>query len=163
MDPISADRGRELTRRNRPRTDRNSSGVFRSILGGADAPDDDTTVSTEEGQAATPRFDDHSTNELFDEVHRSGQRLISQRTWSAAEHYREAIRAFLRRTVPDASDVLVHESNRDILNRKRYFLITEVNAAVNRLVDGLLSSQREQIDLLARLEEIEGMLVNIVQ
>ncbi|MFP4152887.1 MAG: DUF327 family protein [Alkalispirochaeta sp.] len=100
---------------------------------------------------------------LYDAVHRAGQRLLQERTYSAAQQYRETIRRFLLKVVPDAHAVEIHESSRDLLSRKRYYLITTVNSSVERLINGILQTQTRQLEILQRLEEIEGMLVDLMQ
>lgn len=100
---------------------------------------------------------------LYDAVHQAGQKLLQDHTYTSAQRYREAVRRFLRKVVPEATGITVHESNRDILSRKRYYLLTTVNRSVDRLITGLLQSQHEQLDMLRRLEEIEGLLVDLMQ
>ncbi len=100
---------------------------------------------------------------LYDAVHEAGQRLLHQRTYTAAQHYRESVRRFLRSVLPGANDIAVQESHQDILSRKRYYLLTEINRSVDRLVTGLLQTQVEQFDILSRLEKIEGMMVDLMQ
>lgn len=104
---------------------------------------------------------DAPTERLFDAVHQAGQRLLDDRTWTAAQKYREAIRRFLGKVLASANAIEVHESRQDILSRKRYYLLTEVNQSVDRLLDGLVKTQMKQIEILARLEEIEGMLIDL--
>ena len=64
--------------------------------------------------------------------------------------------------MPDANGVQIQESGMSVLSRKRYYLLTEINRSVDRLVSGLLRTQKEQIDILRRLEEIQGMLVDLI-
>ncbi len=106
---------------------------------------------------------DAPVQRLYDAVHEAGQRLLQERTYSATQHYRESIRRFLRKVLPDANTIVVQESHKDILTRKRYYLVTSINRSVDRLVTGLLQTQSQQLDILHRLEEIEGMLVDLMQ
>lgn len=106
---------------------------------------------------------DAPTERLFDAIHEAGQRLMRERTYTAALHYRETVRRFLQNVLPEANQILVQESRHDILNRKQYFLLTEVNRSVDRLVQGLQQTQGEQLDILHRLEQIEGLLIDLVQ
>lgn len=100
--------------------------------------------------------------ELLDSVHRRGERLLERRTFSSVQEYREAVQAFLRRVVPDASQLETHESSHSILFRKRYTLLGEINRKVDRLVRGVLQTQAQQVEILSRLEEIEGLLVDLL-
>lgn len=104
---------------------------------------------------------DAPTERLFDAVHQAGQRLLDDRTWTAAQKYREAVRRFLGKVLAGANEVEIHESRQDILSRKRYYLLTEINQSVDRLLEGLVRTQMKQMDILARLEEIEGMLIDL--
>ncbi len=99
---------------------------------------------------------------LLDAVHERGEELLHQRTYSAAQRYRTAIRSFLRRVVPEAVSIESHDSSHGILNRKRYTLLAELDQRVDRLVRGVLQAQSKQIEIVARLKEIEGLLVDLL-
>lgn len=106
---------------------------------------------------------DAPTERLLDAVHEAGQKLVDERTYTAALQYRETVKRFLQRVLPEANTLVMQESGRDIMTRKRYYLITEINRSVDRLVQGLLQTQTRQLDILSRLEEIEGLLVDLIQ
>lgn len=127
----------------------------------AERPDDVAEASATEILAGLPGVD-APTERLFDAVHQTGQRLLDDRTYTAAQKYREAVRRFLGKILASANAVEVHESQQDILSRKRYYLVTEINRSVDRLLNGLVQTQLEQMEILSRLEEIEGMLVDLL-
>ncbi|SIQ84343.1 hypothetical protein SAMN05920897_11662 [Alkalispirochaeta americana] len=106
---------------------------------------------------------DAPTEELFDAVHLAGQRLLDERTYSAVQQYREAVRRFVGKVLAQANSVEIHESGPGLISRKRYYLITEINRSVERLLEGLQRTQSQQLEILSRLEEIEGMLVDLFQ
>ncbi len=170
MEPIRPDRSREWRNRRRGSSDAASAGAahaggFAQRMHPLDPTGSDQVTPSESGEVSflgIPGVDE-PTERLFDAVHSAGQRLVDQRTYTAALQYREAIRRFLQKVMPDANMVVLQESNRDILNRKRYYLLTEVNRSVDRLVQGLLQTQVQQLDILSRLEEIEGLLVDLLQ
>ena len=64
--------------------------------------------------------------------------------------------------MPGAFDVEEHQSGGNILKRKRFTLVRQIDQKVERLVAGILQSQGRQLDILARLEEIDGMLVDLM-
>jgi uncharacterized protein YaaR (DUF327 family) len=164
VEPIRADRNRGLDRRSSRSTrgSAESAGGFAARLDGAESVPAEVEAESSVDLTGVPSID-APTEKLFDAVHAAGARLVHERTWSSAQAYREAIRRFLLKVVPDAQQVEVHESNRGILSRKRYYLLTTVNQSVDRLIQGLLQTQSEQIDMLQRLEEIEGLLVDLMQ
>jgi hypothetical protein len=101
-------------------------------------------------------------HEFLDEIHQAGDRLIAEPTPQQARAYRELIQRFMRGTVPGAFDVEEHQSGGNILKRKRFTLVRQIDQKVERLVAGILQSQGRQFDILARLEEIHGMLVDLM-
>jgi uncharacterized protein YaaR (DUF327 family) len=168
MEPIRSEPKRGIDRRPRSRNrDSLPTGdAFSAHL--EKSPPTDDIVNTEGGITDPSLMDDlppvgAPVQRLYDAVHEAGQRLLHQRTYTAAQHYRESIRRFLRSVLPDANGITVQESHRDILSRKRYYLLTEINRSVDRLISGLLQTQVEQLDILNRLEEIEGLLVDLMQ
>lgn len=166
MEPIRSEPQRGLDRNKRRRasnTGESGAGGFAARLDEVEA--EEAAVLTDEELVSIDDLPEVSapTERLYDAVHESGQRLLRERTYTAAQRYRETIRRFLRKVVPDVGGVVVHESNRDIMSRKRYYLLTTVNRSVDRLIQGILQSQHEQLEILQRLEEIEGMLVDLMQ
>jgi uncharacterized protein len=99
---------------------------------------------------------------LLDEIHQAGDRLAAEPTPQQAKVYRELIRRFMLGLVPGAFDVEEHQSGGNILKRKRFTLVRQIDQKVERLVAGILQSQGRQLDILARLEEIDGMLVDLM-
>jgi uncharacterized protein YaaR (DUF327 family) len=135
-----------------------------SSAGSSAVPAPESTEEVEVGVGLTnPGISgvDAPTEKLFDAVHTAGQRLLDQRTYSAAQAYREAVRRFLRKVLPTANGVEIQESGYGILSRKRYYLLTSINRSVDRLLTGLMQTQGEQFAMLQRLEEIQGMLIDL--
>lgn len=162
MEPIRPNESRNLDRRKR-RIHRESFGPVggfaeRLAAEAIEAAEDTDRIE----MASTGTAISGSVEELLDQVHRVGERLLSDRGYSTAQEYREAVRRFLGAVIPEAGVIEVHESQRDILTRKRYYLLGEINQSVERLITGLLRSQFEQVEILSKLEEIEGMLVDLL-
>lgn len=107
------------------------------------------------------RVDLEAVHEQLDQIHRLGERLSKEQTWSVLQEYREAVRAFLRSVAAGATDVEEHVSGTNILNRKRFTLIRTVDQKLERLAAGMLQTQQSQIELLRRVEEIQGLLVDL--
>lgn len=170
MEPIRSDRGRPSSRRTKratPGQDAAVGGGFAARMTGAESSEVSAADSTDEVDApsglANPGISgvDAPTEKLFDAVHAAGQRLLDRRTYSAAQAYREAVQRFLRKVLPAANGVEIQESGYGILSRKRYYLLTSINRSVDRLLTGLMQTQGEQMEMLQRLEEIQGMLIDL--
>ena len=99
--------------------------------------------------------------ELLDEIHQLGDRLSRQQTWTLLQQYREAVRRFLRGVAGGATDVEEHVSGTNVLNRKRFTLIRTIDQRLERLAAGMLQTQRSQLEMLRRVEEIQGLLVDL--
>lgn len=163
MEPLRpADSGRTSKRRSkRVSADGTHPGGFAQRLhGSADHPVIHDTMSLE---APRPEEIDADIEALLDDVHTKGQILLNSRTYSAAQEYRQTIQSFFRRVIPNAVSIDTHESKHDIMHRKRYTLISEVDRKVDRLISGVVQAQAEQIEIISRLKEIEGLLVDLLQ
>ncbi len=166
MEPIRSDRNRRLDRRASRRSlghgEETAGGFARRLEETGEADPPATTGDVFQASGTSPAGVDGSTEKLLDAVHEAGQRLLNERTFSAAQAYREAVQLFLRNVVPDANHVQISESSRGIMSRKRYYLLTDINRSVDRLITGLLQTQDAQFDILGRLEAIRGMLIDLI-
>ena len=168
MEPIRSDRSRSPSRRSSRGGGARSGGAEGAFsrqlseTGAAQPAEESAAVEAALESVSLPAGVDAPTERLFDAVHQAGQRLLDEQTYSAAQAYREAVQRFMQKVMPEANAVQVHESGYGILSRKRYFRLTEINRSVDRLVRGLMHSQERQLDMLRRLEEIQGMLIDLL-
>ena len=99
--------------------------------------------------------------ELLDEIHSLGERLAENPTLERVTAYKQAVREFMSFVVRNSLSVEEHESRANILNRKRYTLITVIDTKLEQLAAGVLLNQRGQLELLGRINEIQGLLVDL--
>ncbi len=109
-----------------------------------------------------PHLDTSSPESMLDGIHQLGEELLKKRTMQALRLYREAVKRFLRAVVGSGLDVKEQESGSSIATRKRYTMVTVINDRLERLVNGLMQSQEQQFSLLQRVEEIQGLLVDLI-
>lgn len=107
------------------------------------------------------QLSEEEIEKLLDSIHELGDRLLHKRTFSAVQEYRNAVKSFLRRTVGDTLEVAEHTSGGNVLNRKRFAIVQVIDDKLDRLVRGMLQSQESQMQLMSRVEEIHGMLVDL--
>ncbi|MCK4540681.1 MAG: YaaR family protein [Spirochaetales bacterium] len=105
----------------------------------------------------------HPLEELLDEVHEAGERLKENPTLEFIRDYRKAVKGFLQAVVALSIEVEEHISGVNILKRKRLTLIKIVDEKLERLAVGVLQNQKEQLDILSRLDEIYGLLVDLMR
>ncbi len=106
-------------------------------------------------------IEDGVAGELLDAVFAAGDRLKKRGDSGSLAGYRDAVRRFLGAVVRRGLDVEEHTSGSSILRRKRYTLVQIIDSKLEQLAAGMVSIQREQLDLLARVDEINGMLIDL--
>lgn len=111
--------------------------------------------------AAVGEASDAEAAQLLDEVFAAGDRLKRSEDAATLRSYREAVQRFLRAVVGSSVDVEEKTSGSSIHRRKRYALLQIVNTKLEQLAAGMISSQRTGLDILARVDEINGMLVDL--
>ncbi len=99
--------------------------------------------------------------ELLDVIHNQGAKLARERSWSALQSYRRLIQHFIQQVVGNAIDIEQHLSGHDVVNRKRFSLVTIINKRLNELAEGIQSAQSSQLELLHSTGEIFGLLVDL--
>ncbi|MFP4113271.1 MAG: YaaR family protein [Spirochaetota bacterium] len=113
------------------------------------------------GFSVTDETSEAATAELLDAVFEAGDRLKRHADSEALRNYRERVGRFLKAVVSRGMDVEERTSGSNILRRKRYTLVQVIDTKLEQLAAGMISSQREQLDVLARVDEINGLLVDL--
>ncbi len=100
---------------------------------------------------------------LLDEVHTSGEGIKARASPDAIKRYKAAVRSFLHYIVENGYTVEEHVSGANILKRKKFTLIQVVDRKLEQLAAGILAGQQSQLDILARVDEINGLLVDLMR
>ncbi|GGG08200.1 hypothetical protein GCM10010912_61030 [Paenibacillus albidus] len=100
-------------------------------------------------------------NRQIKEIHLQGERLSKSMTVRELTIYRTLIKRFLEETA--RRGVILKETRGwDRRGRgKRYKLLEEIDEALLSMADELLENEQGRIDLLGRVGEIRGMLINL--
>lgn len=122
-----------------------------------------TESSETESIDRTPAESDAEAAELLDSVFEAGDNLKHHTDLESLRKYKDAVRRFLSVVVKRGLDVQEHQSGSDVLKRKRYALIRVIDDKLERLAAGMISNQRNQIELLARIDEINGLIVDLTR
>jgi hypothetical protein len=131
-------------------------GVFRSALREA------------EGAELTPAaegapFSEAEAAELLDSVHAAGEDLKKDPNGERVKAYKSAVRNFVHYVVERAYDVSEKTSGGNILKRKKFTTVVVIDERLERLAAEVLSAQRDKLDILRRLDEIHGLLVDLLR
>jgi len=100
-------------------------------------------------------------NSLLDQITAQGKKLGDVPTYSELKGYRELVRSFLGEIVGRA---YVHQSQTgwDRQGRqKMYSTIKEIDHQLAQLAEDVRQGQERQLEILGRLDNIRGMLVDL--
>lgn len=116
----------------------------------------------ERSEEELPRRASHEAlAEMLDEVFAAGDRLKGLPTLASVREYRERVRRLLKWVVDRMVSVEETTSGVNILKRKRFTLVKVIDTKLESLAASVLSTQREQLSILAQVDEINGMLVDL--
>jgi uncharacterized protein YaaR (DUF327 family) len=137
-------------------------------------------LNTSAGEIEAPRdypVSDEALAELLDSVHSAGDDLKHRPFPEEIKRYKGAVKDFLRYVAKNGYAVEEQTGIKRYLNPnftgsrktpearepKRYTLIRVVDQKLEALALGLLREQINQIELLSRIDEIAGLLVDLLQ
>ncbi|MDR2758823.1 MAG: YaaR family protein [Spirochaetaceae bacterium] len=118
---------------------------------------------------------DEAIQELLDEVHSSGDSLKKRPFPEEMKRYKRAIRNFLHYIVENGFGV---ERQKGIPNSQKsgfkgpresakdckpYAVVQVVDRKLEQLAAGILAGQVTQLEILAKVDEITGLLVNLLR
>ncbi len=100
--------------------------------------------------------------ELLDAVFESGDQLKKAPTVETIREYRRKVKAFIAYAVEHSIAVEETTSGASILKRKRFTIVKVIDQKLEALAVSVLAAQKEQLAILAQIEEINGLLVNLI-
>lgn len=100
---------------------------------------------------------------LLDQVHTAGEELKEKPFQEQILHYKEAVRNFIKYVVDNTYAVEEKISGTNILKRKKFTIIQVIDKKLDQLAAGILAGQASQIQILSKLDEIKGLLINLLQ
>lgn len=99
---------------------------------------------------------------LKDDVDIAGDNLKAGSSMEAFTAYRRAVSDFMRFVVHCNYEVDMQESGRNILRRKRYYILRIVDEKLDHLAADFLVNHYDKLTMLARIDEINGILVDLL-
>ncbi|MDR2398636.1 MAG: DUF327 family protein [Spirochaetaceae bacterium] len=106
---------------------------------------------------------EETINELLDAVHSTGDDLKRRPLPEEILRYKAAVRNFLQYVVKYGYTAEKQVSGTNLLKRKNFAIVQVVDQKLEQLAAGILAGQTVQLEILARLEEITGLLVDLMQ
>jgi uncharacterized protein YaaR (DUF327 family) len=80
----------------------------------------------------------------------------------AIKDYRQQVKAFVKFAVAHSIAVEETTSGANILKRKKFTMVKVIDEKLETLAVSVLAAQKDQLAILAQIDEINGMLVNLV-
>ncbi len=106
---------------------------------------------------------DHSIKDLLDDVHSSGERLKERPFPEEIKQYKKAVRNFLHYVVENGYIIEEQISGTNPLKRKKFTLIQVVDKKLEQLAAGIMAGQSTQLEILAKVDEIKGLLIDLLR
>lgn len=101
--------------------------------------------------------------EILDDLYQLGESLKSEQTVSNLKKYRQSIKHFFKYVVKNGieAEKVAGIRNPRTMEQKQYTLVRVVDSKLEKLAAYILSSQKNQIEILRGVDEIYGLLVNL--
>jgi uncharacterized protein len=133
-------------------------GPFRAVLGKAV----DEARSKGDAASESVEFSQAELEELLDGVHEAGDLLKQNPSVDLVQAYKKAVRDFVHYVVERSYAVEQKASGRNVLKRNIYFRVSVIDDSLERLGAEILRNQRDNLEILRRVDEINGMLVDLL-
>jgi uncharacterized protein YaaR (DUF327 family) len=151
--PVFGKSDRKKSQRNAPLTNKN----FHSILN----PYVNKTENVYEPDEREHR--NAPLEKLLDDVYEKGEKLKESPTFERIKSYKNSIKHFMDYIVRNTIKMEEKQSGANILKRKRFTILEIVDKKLESLVSEVLSSQKDQVSILNKVDEINGLLVDLLQ
>ena len=99
---------------------------------------------------------------LLDEIHEIGEKLKGNPTLKIIQRYKRAVKGFIQYIVANSLEVEEHISGVNILKRKRFTLIKVIDEKLEKLAAEIMKTQKDQLEILRRVDEMYGLLIDLV-
>jgi uncharacterized protein YaaR (DUF327 family) len=132
--------------------------AFQSLL-------EEARESEEVGEVPRLPASDEAVQKLLDAVHDAGDALKNHPLPQEILRYKQAVRGFIHYVVGNGYDAerQIHGSKRSRRGERVDTIARVVDNKLEQLAVGILAGQTAQIAILNRLEEITGLLVDMMQ
>ena len=127
---------------------------------------DDASVAGSAGEVSLRESGGNDLEQLLDDLHQLAERLKQAPTMTAVLEYKRSVKEFLRYVVSHALEIEEREGVKfanPLKKQKKYTMIKVIDQKVEQLAAGVLQNQRSQLDMLKAVDEIYGLLVDLMR
>jgi hypothetical protein len=110
-------------------------------------------------------YSDLDLEELLDEIHEAGEALKEVPTLENVKNYKGSVSRFLKFVVKNSlkTETTAGVNFNPLKKQKRYTIIRVVDEKLERLAAGVLQNQSDKLYILEKIEEINGLIVNLLK
>jgi len=124
----------------------------------------DDSEGTEAHEVETELFLQYeSVEKMLDEIHAIGEKIRENVSFETISQYRSAVRAFIKHVVTRALKVEEKRSSANILRQKKFTVVKVIDQKLERLASGVLMNQHDTFEILAKIDEINGLLIDLIR
>lgn len=104
------------------------------------------------------RKSEEQLKKMIDDIKKRGSRLITTKTYVDVVMYKKMIKEYLESILE-----FMYETKKDISfwQTQYYVTVDTIDAKLEELTQALLSDEKDCIDVVAAVDEIQGMIVDI--
>ncbi|NLW59452.1 MAG: YaaR family protein [Firmicutes bacterium] len=100
-------------------------------------------------------------DQLLSRVDETGKRLLNEPSMATLRSYRAAVRDFLKKAIGGSYE-MKEESRWDRRGNRRVFCVVQkINQTLEELTTEVLTKNADTIALLAKIDEIRGLLIDL--
>jgi uncharacterized protein YaaR (DUF327 family) len=115
------------------------------------------------GEAWLTEDTTQSLDSLLDGVTELGDELKKNASLEAIKAYKQAVRRFMSKVIRESYETKETVTGMGFKKRKKYTMIRVIDDKLEQLAMGILHHQKDQLEILRRLDEIRGLLVDLMQ
>jgi uncharacterized protein YaaR (DUF327 family) len=107
------------------------------------------------------KLQDQHIQRLLTEIGNQGQRLVKSQTMKDLRVYKQLVKRFVKEAVDYGMNLKQSRNWTSQGQSKTYRLVEEVDKRLVELTESMLTKEGKSIDLLQKIGEIKGLLINL--
>lgn len=100
-------------------------------------------------------------DKLIEEIDNAGKKFANKPDMHNLQEYKSLIKAFLNIIIDKIFKIKEKMGYRSWIKQKVFITVEKINEKLEKLMNSILEKENENINLLATLDEIKGLLVDL--
>lgn len=98
---------------------------------------------------------------LLEKIDAQSAALKRSPTPDGIKRYRQLVKEFMKEPLNDAYHLDTKAKWDRMGNRREFVIVKKINQALEELIDSVVGQSQEQLNLIAKLDEIRGLLIDL--